>query len=159
MLLVTCLMSAVFVAGSTTADQPVSAIPAIEWAALPDDVRDAALRYARTGQWRERSKIGDELAPHGDRAVIAMLTLIRTTDNASLRRDGIGWLRRNFAQHAALKEFVLAEGLSSPDFSIRYACLWHVGAQKWDGGETRQQLFTQMREPQADEWLRFTAAK
>jgi hypothetical protein len=136
-------------------EPPVSAVQAIEWANLPDAVRAVAeeFQFAR----HHRSFVGMRLKEHGDDAVSALLTLVRTSPDSTLQRDAFQALRRLFPEHPRLKEFVLREGLRSPHFSIRYESLWHVGDHDWK--EAREQLVQQLSDRNAQSWHRFTAAK
>lgn len=139
------------------AEPPVSALPAISWAQLPDDVRLATEKFQQADHWRDRSDRGKELVPLGEPAVAAMLVVLRSGDNQRLRRDALQWLRKQHPTQADVKDFILTEGLTSSDFTIRYESLWHVGEHRWT--EAREALFKQMRYDHNEDWHRFVAAK
>lgn len=137
--------------------EPLSALPTISWAQLPEGVRLATEKFEQAGHWRDRLDRGKELVPLGEPAVAAMLVVLRSGDNQRLRRDALEWLRRNHPTHADVKEFILYEGLTSNDFTVRYESLWHVGEHRWS--EAREALFKQMRYDHTEDWHRFVAAK
>ncbi|MBI1347435.1 hypothetical protein GC163_14245 [bacterium] len=138
-------------------EEPVSVLPVISRASLPDDVHLATEKFEQADHWRDRLDRGKELVPLGEPAVAAMLVVVRTADDQRLRRDALEWLRQNHPTHAALKDYMLTEGLISSDFTVRYESLWHVGEHRWS--EARETLLQQMRNYSGEEWHRFVAAK
>lgn len=138
-------------------EPPVSALQAVDWAALPDGVRTAADEFRFAAHWRDQSAAGMRLKDYGDDAVSALLTLVRTSADDKLQREAFNLLRRHFPGHPRLKEFVLNDGLRSTNFNIRYESLWQVGDHGWQDGH--EQLVRQMSDQNAQSWHRFTAAK
>jgi hypothetical protein len=156
---VLCLLGLALVAEAPADDRPPSALTAIHWASLPDEVRGLATKFVAAGKWRERSSIGQELAARGDAAVEAWLAILETSDDHRLLGDAFYHLRRQFPDHAQTKEYILTQGLRSAHESIRYESLFHVGEQKWP--EAREQLYAHLgkKKDQPDSWSRFVAAK
>gem|GEM_PF-6807129 len=138
-------------------EPPVSALPAVSWAHLPADVRLATEQFQQADHWRDRMDRGKELVPLGEPAVAAMLVVLRSGENQRLRRDALQWLRKQHPTHAEVKDFILTEGMTSSDFTIRYESLWHVGEHRWT--EARETLYKQMRHDHTEDWQRFVAAK
>lgn len=138
-------------------DRPVSALTAIRQAAVPAEVQAVTDRFVRTQAWRDRNAIGKELAALGEQATPAMLVVLQSASDPRVARDALRWLRKYAPEHPLTKDFILTEGLTSPDFTIRYESLWHVGEQHWD--ESRDRLYVQMRDYQSEPYFRFVAAK
>lgn len=156
MTFVTCVLCAILAADAPQDDRPASALTAVQWAALPDDVRALATEYVDAKHWRKRGAVGRELASRGDAAVEALLVILQTAENQQLLQDAFHDLRKHFPNHAATKEFILTQGLRSAHEDIRYESLFHVGEQKWP--EAREQLYKQMND-RTKSWNRFVAAK
>jgi hypothetical protein len=138
-------------------DRPTSALTAIRRAAVPVDVQAIVDRFGQTQPWRDRNAVGKELAALVEPVPPAMLVLLQTTADPRLARDVLKWLREHAPEHSLTKDFILSEGLTSPDFTIRYESLWHVGEQHWE--EARERLYLQMRDYHGEPYFRFVAAK
>jgi PBS lyase HEAT-like repeat len=138
-------------------DRPVSALTAIHRACVSTELAAVTDRFVRATHWRDRDAVGKELATFGESAAAATLAVLQSTDDQKLERDAFQWLRKYQPTHSLTKDFVLTEGLTSTNFSVRYESLWHVGEQHW--AEARDQLFQQMQDYHGEAYFRFVAAK
>lgn len=152
-------MTVVVLAASNASEEqsPVSAEIAVRWAALSPAARRDADDFRFADHWRRRSVAAGQLKQHGDEAVVAALALVEHDADDRVRRDAFEFLRRNFADHPRLREYIVQRGLTSSDSTIRQESLWHVGTQRWT--ETTEVVWRQLANPKADPWVRWVAAK
>lgn len=154
MTIISALLCAAFAADPAIENRPADAVLATQWAAVPDEVREATNRFVEGKRSRAWNFLGKELAAHGDAAVTSLLTILQTDAEPGLLEDSFSVLRKNFPAHVATKEYILTQGLRSPHAGIRQGSLFHVGDQKW--AEGREELWNRIK---TDPTQRYLAAK
>ncbi len=164
MTLAACLLCAVFAVDPLNDNHPADAFLTMQWAALPDEVREMTtliergcntdasmdLRYQAKNAW-------ETLLKQGDHGALALISLSRSTQNKGLRSAVIGTLCATFGSYPWVKEYILTEGLHSSESFIGYTCLYCVGEQRWD--EAHNLLLAKMQGRHEEDQHRFAAAK
>ena len=163
MTLAACLLCSIVAAASNVEDCPADAMLAMQWADLPEDVRDMIAQIERgidadSLELRYQAKTAwEKLLQRGDPGVMVFIWLSRNSEHRILRSSSTRALCGSFASHPQAKEFILTEGLHSYQSDARFTCLYCVGECRW--GEARDVLFDQMQDRQGEDLHRFAAAK
>ena len=145
-------------ATAPTSEAPVSALHAVQLAAVAPEAKAALEQFARQQHWKDRIQAAEQLRNSGGDAAILVAELARSTADRELLQDCYSFLmHERFVTHPATRELVLTQGLNSENSEVRYRSVWYVGQHQLT--ERREELLRLMRDRNADDTLRYTAAK
>lgn len=158
-LLQASLFFAALEATAPTSEAPVSALHAVQLAAVSPDAEAALRHFSQDLKYDEKFAAAQELQSYGDAAAFLVSELARSTSNRNVLEDCYAFLLLNqgFAKHPATRELVVTHGLDSEVHSITYQCVWYAGHYRVV--ESRELLFHLMLNHQLDRNTRSLAAQ
>lgn len=161
--MLTLLQASLFLAAveatAPTPGAPVSALHAVQLAAVSPEAEAALRHFSQDLKYDERIAAAQELQSYGDDAAFLVAELARSTANRNVLEDCYTFLllHQGFAKHPATRELVVTQGLDSEVHSITYQCVWYAGHYRVV--ESREHLFRLMQDHQSDRNTRSIAAQ